>query len=194
MIKGSAWTRASWLLHLLLITIGTGIFFLSLYSASLSGLRRQLGLVGGDINQEVETNQLYRTILEVGAVPNCNYRQAVLSIPEYIFAQGSEKITLGRELSRRRVECALVYTLSGNAERGVYTMIKALRYDQAGLLLIEREIERDRANCTLYQTRLAVGYIEAYLEATRGVLRAAVEREYAEVQRLNARIVEKCGV
>lgn len=193
MTKG-AQTPINWILLLGLVGVGTAIFFFSLYTASLAGLKRQLGLVGGDINQEVRVNRLYRTLLEVGSVPSCNYRQAVAAIPHYIFAQGAEKVGLGRELARMRVECALAYTLAGNAERGVYTMLKALRYDQAGLLLIEREISKDMANCTLYQTSVAVGYIEAYIESTTGVARGVVEREYAEVQRLNERIIEQCGV
>ena len=66
------WYEVNWWLILLLVFVGVVIFFFSLYGASLSGLRRQLGLVGGDVNQSIDVNKLYRGVTEVGQVPRCD--------------------------------------------------------------------------------------------------------------------------
>ena len=113
-------------------------------------------------------------------------------IPKYVFARGTTKLILSKEAAKMRVECAIVYTLRGNAERGVYTIMKALRYEQSGLLYLERIISEDRTNCSYFQTSVSLGLVEAYRESVEGSVRGIVEREYGEVMRLNGRIAEMC--
>lgn len=185
--------KFNWWLVSGLLVVGMAIFFLSLYTASLAGLRRQLGLVGGDLRLSVDVPRLYRGIIEVGTVPQCAYWQSIVPVPRYIFAKEGEKLELGKVLAYRRIECAIDYTLSGNIERGVYTLLKAIRYQQAGLLLLEKGIANDKKMCNLYQSNSAFGYIEAYLEASTGSVRGTIEREYAELQRLAGQVVEMCA-
>ncbi len=183
-----------WVLNAGLLLGGLSIFLFSLYTASLSGLMRQLGLVGGDLSQSVDVNQLYRGIVEVGAVPSCEYVKTITKVPRYLLAEGEERLTLGRELARQRVECAMVYLLGGNTERGVYTMLKALRYEYGAVTMTQDWVRKDREACQQLQTNSAYGLVEAYLEAVEGSARGIIEREYAEVQRINRESAELCGL
>jgi hypothetical protein len=184
----------SWALSLGLITIGLGIFLFSLYTASLVGLRRQLGLVGGDLSQSVDVNQLYRGVVEVGSVPSCDYWRAIVRVPRYLFAEGEERLLLGRELAIERVNCAVAYLLAGNTERGVYTMLKAMRYEYGAVSLIGDLIKVDPGACQLLRTSSTYGFVEAYLEAVEGNARGIIEREYSEIQRISRQNLELCGL
>lgn len=186
--------KTNYLLVLFLLFVGFCIFLFSLYNASLVGLKRQLGLIGGDLTQSVDVNRLYRAVLEVGGVPSCEYWRAITPIPRYIFAVEVEKLSLGRELSTQRINCSIEYLLSGNTERGVYTMLKAVRYELAGAQIIERTIKSDTSQCGKLQTSASYGLIEAYLESVEGNARGIIEREYEELQRVNRQNLETCGL
>lgn len=187
-------SRINIVLYIALVIIGFLIFFFSLYTASLSGLRSQLGFVGGDLSQSVDINRLYRGVVETESTPICNYWESVAPVPRYIFASGDTRLVIARELSIARVECAIVYTLAGNVERGVYTLLKALRYEIAGLLYIEQQINNEMGDCSLYQPEYPLGLVESYLESVDGAARSIIEREYRETQRLRGKISEMCGV
>lgn len=177
-----------------LIVVGIVIFLFSLYTASLVGLRRQLGLVGGDLSQSVDVNRLYRGLVEVGTMPRCDYWKSILPVPRYTFARPIEKLQLGRELSSKRVNCAISYLLSGNSERGVYTMLKAMRYDLTGAQILNDLIRDDKNACGLLQTNSTYGLVETYLDSVEGNARGIIEREYSEVMRLNRQNSEVCGL
>lgn len=183
-----------WLLTLALLIVGVSIFLFSLYTASLVGLKRQLGLVGGDLSQSVDVNQLYRGVVEVGAVPVCDYWRTVASVPRYLLAEGEERLQLGRDLSGARANCAVVYLLEGNTERGVYTMLKALRYESSAAQLLQNWASENKEACQYLQTNTAYGLVEAYLDAVEGSARGIIEREYGEIMRLNRQNAEVCGL
>ncbi|MBP9702278.1 hypothetical protein KBD69_01195 [Candidatus Woesebacteria bacterium] len=186
--------KTNYLLVLFLLFVGFCIFIFSLYNASLVGLKRQLGLVGGDLTQSVDVNRLYRAVLEVGGVPSCEYWRSVAPIPRYIFAEDNEKMELGRDLSNQRINCSIDYLLSGNTERGVYSMLKAVRYELAGAQIMERTIKSNPSLCGKLQTNASYGLIEAYLESVEGNARGIIEREYEELQRVNRQNLETCGL
>lgn len=186
--------KLDWLLSLGLVFVGLSIFLFSLYNASLVGLKRQLGLVGGDLTQSVDVNRLYRAVLEVGGVPSCEYWRSITPIPRYIFAKDIEKLRLGRELSNQRINCSIEYLLSGNTERGVYTMLKAVRYELASAQIMEQTIKSDPSQCGKLQTNASYGLVEAYLESVEGNARGIIEREYEELQRVNRQNLETCGL
>jgi hypothetical protein len=175
-----------------MLGIGFLIFLMSLYSASLSGLQRQMGMVSGDVRASIDTNQFYRGLLEVGGVPRCMWWKASSAVPGYIFKAADSRVELGRELGRLRRDCAVGYILKGNAERGIYTLLKSLRYDQVRLLELEREIDRNRESCGQHEIENDYGIVEAYLSASTGSAYSIIEREYRDVGRLQSRLVELC--
>ena len=177
-----------------LVVVGISIFLFSLYTASLVGLRRQLGMVGGDLSQSVDVNRLYRGLVEVGTMPSCDYWRSIAPIPRYIFAKPIEKLQLGRELSSQRVSCSLVYLLNGNSERGVYTMLKALRYDLAGGQILNDLVRGNQEDCGLLLTNSTYGMVEVYLDSVEGNARGIIEREYKEIMRINRQNAEACGL
>lgn len=164
----------------------------SLYSASLAGLRRQLGVVGGDVAVQVDVASFYRGLLEFGQWPRCEYWKSTITIPRYLMAEPEEKLALSRDLSTARLACAATYTLNGNAERGVYTLLKGMRYEQVALMTVEQRARIDKRICDQYQTSAGYGIVEAYLGATTGRVYGVIEREYSEVQRLIAVVTELC--
>lgn len=180
------------ILVFLMLGVGVVILLLSLYSASLAGLQRQMGIVSGDARRNVDINQFSRGLIEVGGVPDCEWWKASSAVPGYIFTSAEKRVELGRELARLRRNCAASYLLRGNAERGVYTLLKSLRYDQVQLIEIEREIDEDRSNCSKYQIEGEYGQVEAYLSAATGSAFSVIEREYRDILRLQGRLLELC--
>ncbi|GAB4026523.1 MAG: hypothetical protein Fur0011_2470 [Candidatus Microgenomates bacterium] len=186
--------KSDYVISVGLVVFGIGIFLFSLYTASLVGLRRQLGLVGGDLSQSVDVNRLYRGLVEVGTLPTCDYWKSIVPVARYIFASPLEKLQLGRELSSGRVNCAISYLLSGNTERGVYTMLKAMRYDFSGAQILNELIRDNPKQCGLLQSNSAYGMVEVYLDSTEGSVRGIIEREYSEIIRLNRQNAEVCSM
>ncbi len=186
--------KTNYVLSAGLIAVGLIIFLFSLYTASLVGLRRQLGLVGGDLSQSIDVNRLYRGLVEVGSMPKCDYWRSILPVPRYVFAKPMEKLQLGKELSSQRINCAISYLLSGNSERGVYTMLKAMRYDINGAQILNSLIKSDRRNCGLIQTNSNHGMVETYLDSVEGNARGIIEREYNEAMRIDHQNSEVCGL
>jgi len=186
--------KLNYLISVGLVVVGISIFLFSLYMASLVGLRRQLGLVGGDLSQSIDVNRLYRGLIEVGTMPTCDYWKSIVPVPRYIFAEPLQKLQLGRELSSRRVNCAITYLLSGNSERGVYTMLKALRYDLAGGQIMNELVKENKEFCGLLLTNSTYGMIETYLDSVEGNARGIIEREYEEIMRINRQNAEVCGL
>lgn len=186
--------KTNYVISVGLIVVGIGIFLFSLYTASLVGLRRQLGIVGGDLSQSIDVNRLYRGLVEVGTMPSCDYWKSIMPVPRYIFAKPLEKLQLGRELSSRRVNCSLTYLLAGNSERGVYTMLKALRYDLVGGQIMNQLVKDNREVCGLLLTNSAYGMVEVYLDSVEGNARGIIEREYQEIMRVNRQNAEACGL
>src|SRR5690242_4542868 len=114
----------------LLLLFGLTVGVVSLYFSSLSGIMGKLGLLGGDLRQAVSANTLVRNVYEVGNPPVCDWWESVQLVPQYLFSPADARIELGLMLATRRIECGVVYTLKGNVERGVYTMIKGLYYER----------------------------------------------------------------
>ncbi len=179
------------ILVVVMLVVGLSILMMSLYSASLAGLQRQMGMVRGDVRQNIDVNKFYRGLIEVGGVAECEWWRATAAVPSYIFMDRSDRVELGRELARMRRNCAVTYILHGNAERGVYTLLKSLRYDQVQLLEVEREIDLDKGNCDKYVAG-EYGQVEAYLSAASGSAFNIIEREYRDVSRLQGRLIELC--
>lgn len=175
-----------------LLLIGVGVFLFSLYVASLSGLMSKLGLVGGDLRQELDTNKLYRGLMEVGGIPNCDWWETTKTIPEYIFTPKNKRIKLGLEVGKKRRNCAINYVLNGNVERGVYTMLKGVRYERLNLLELERGVLRDKTKCIEYNPR-DYGDIEVFIESSRGNVRSVIYKEYEEISQIRSRLEESCG-
>lgn len=186
--------KTNYVVSAALVVVGIGIFLFSLYTASLVGLRRQLGIVGGDLSQSIDVNRLYRGLVEVGTMPSCDYWKSIMPVPRYIFAKPLEKLQLGRELSSRRVNCSLTYLLAGNSERGVYTMLKALRYDLAGGQIMNELVKENKEHCGLLLTNATYGMVETYLDSVEGNARGIIEREYQEIMRVNRQNAEVCGL
>lgn len=180
------------ILVIFMLGIGFLIFLMSLYSASLAGLQRQMGIVSGDVRQSIDINVFSRGLLEVGGVPNCAWWQATIAVPGYVFTSSAQRVELGSELARLRRDCAVGYILAGNAERGIYTLLKSLRYDHMRLLEMEREVDRDRNKCGQHEIEGDYGIVEAYLSASTGSAHAIIEREFGDVNRLQGRLIELC--
>lgn len=176
----------------LLLLFGIGVGITSLYFASLAGLMGKLGLIGGDLRQAVRVNELMRSVYEVGTTPSCNWWSSVHDVPRYLFSTQDRRIDLGLELGTKRVECGVIYTLRGNVERGVYTMIKGLYYERANHQEIWRLVEENTENCKLFDHDRGYGYVEAYLEASEGNVRQSVASIFEDVSRLREKVRERC--
>lgn len=183
-----------WNKILIVFMLGSGflIFLMSLYSASLSGLQRQMGIVSGDVRVNIDNNKLYRGLVDVSGIPNCKWWKASSSVPRYLFTPVSGRVDLGRELGKLRRDCAVEYILKGNSERGVYTLLKSLRYEHVRLLELEREIDADRSNCGQHEIEGDYGIVEVYLSASTGSAYNIIEREFRDVGRLQSRLIELC--
>lgn len=183
--------RVRWLTWLLLL-FGITVGMVSLYFSSILGLMGKLGLVGGDLNQAVRRNDLARAVYEVGVAPQCDPWATVAGVPKYLLAKPVERINLGLQLGKRRMECGMVYTMSGNVEKGIYTMIKGLYYDRVNHHELLKLVEEDRGNCKLYDSGRDYGYVEAYIESSEGNARESVLSLFHDVALLREKVAERC--
>lgn len=178
-------------LTFVLLLVGFGVFLFSLYVASVSGLMNKIGLIGGDLRQSVDTNKLYRGMQEYGGVTACRWWDTTKLIPIYLFKDKDERVELGRELGKERRNCAYNYLLAGNTERGVYTLLKGLKYERANLEVLLKIVEVDKAKCLIEEV-LNYGDIEAYLEAADGSAGIVIQKEYDEIGNMRNRLDEMC--
>jgi hypothetical protein len=176
----------------LLLFFGIAVGVASLYFSSLSGLMGKLGLVGGDLTQAVQVNDLVRNIYEVGTPPSCDWWRSVASVPQYLFSPASERVALGLTLASYRTQCGIVYTLGGNIERGIYTLVKGLYYERANHLELLRLVETDTTFCELFESARDYGYVEAYLASSEGNAYQSVWTLFDETQRLRQKVLERC--
>jgi hypothetical protein len=175
-----------------LLFFGVTVGLVSLYFSSLSGLMGKLGLVGGDLNQAVHTNDFVRNVYEVGTTPQCAWWDSVKAVPQYLFSPADSRVELGLVLAQRRTECGVVYILDGNIERGIYTLLKGLYYERANHLELLRLVEKDTSYCTLFDDHRSYGYIEAYLQSSEGNARDSIAPVFAEVEGLRQSVSERC--
>lgn len=176
----------------LLLFFGITVGVVSLYFSSLAGLMGKLGLVGGDLHQAVHANDLVRNIYEVGTTPSCDWWRSITPVPRYLFSPAKDRIELGLSLASRRIACSVVYTLDGNVERGIYTMIKGLYYERANHLEMLRLVEEDSAYCSLFDPTRSYGYVEAYLGSSEGNARESIWTLFDDTQRLRQKVSERC--
>ena len=183
----------NWILIFGLLILGTGVFLVSLYFASIAGLRNKLGLVGGDLRTAVHPNELSRGAYEAGGIPTCDFKAAVVPIPQYLVARPEERVQLGLRLGELRIKCGIAYILQGNVDRGVFTLIKGMYYERANSQETLELVEHDRQQCAkLFDAERDYGYVEAFLEASEGNSRSVVESIYSEVRDVRGRVAERC--
>ncbi|HBD02464.1 MAG: hypothetical protein UX38_C0001G0109 [Microgenomates group bacterium GW2011_GWC1_46_16] len=175
-----------------LVAMGVSIFVISLYLASITGVMQKMGLVGGDVSRAVKQEVLVEVVAEAGGIPQCDYWEAVKMIPQYLTTSPSRRIKLGLQMGEVRIACGVVYSLQGNVERGVYTLIKGLYYERTNTQELLKLVESDKQNCVLFSADRNYGYVEAFIEASEGNARIAVENLYREVGEVRGSVAERC--
>lgn len=175
-----------------LLLLGLLVFGFSLYVASLSGLMNRLGLMGGDLRESIDANELYRGVMEGGGIPECEWWVTTKMIPRYLFTPKEQRVELGLQLGKQRRNCAITYLLAGNTERGVYTLLKGMRYERVNLIELLRQMERGRRSCDPRLTTADLGMVEAFIEASRGNPRDVIYKEYEEIGQIRSRLEERC--
>ncbi|KKU45090.1 MAG: hypothetical protein UX62_C0042G0004 [Microgenomates group bacterium GW2011_GWA2_46_7] len=181
----------NWLI-VLLVVIGVGVGAISLYMASLYGVMTKMGLVGGDLHQSIDVNELARQLRSMENQPNCGIINVSKKIPYYLSLQGESRAQLAGELGRERIGCGIKYVQIGNVERGVYTLVKGLYYLKNHYGEIREMVEMDRTKCSLLGDSLYESWIEGYLLATKGRAQQVVWEVYKQVEGERARVEELC--
>ena len=176
----------------ILVIVGVCIGFVSLYFASLTGVMSRLGFVGGDITREVRVNELVRGVRDIPGRTTCDAWQAILPVPTYLFDSRQARIPLGFTLGYERVVCGVGYTISGNTERGVYTMLKGLYYVRSSYLDLGNYAARDSSLCLTRQADLVDPWVGAYLAASHGKVHDVIANVYQEIQEERAHVAELC--
>lgn len=179
-------------LIILLVLVGTAVFAMSLYMASLSGVMSKMGLVGGDFSQSIDSNELARQLRSQDKSVNCNMWNVTRKIPSYLFSKGEEKIKLSGILGGERIVCGINLVQAGNVERGVYTVIKGLYYLKSHYTEMRVVIESDKNKCQLLTDPTYERSVEGYLMATDGRVHEVVLNVYGEVERSRGRVEELC--
>ena len=182
----------NWLTIILILT-GVGIGVISLYMASLSGVMRKMGLVGGDFRDSIKTNELARLIMKQKGTSDCGIWRTVQTIPSYWNSQNEERVMMSRELGGLRIVCGVRQVQSGNVERGVYTIMKGLYYLREHYMELRILVEQDMGKCELLQAPDYERWIEGYLMATSGRAHELVLDVYKQVQIGRAGVEELCS-
>lgn len=185
--------KLNYLVMALLVTIGVGVGAVSLYMASLSGVMRKMGLVGGDFSQSVDTNELARQMMFQKKDTECGIWQNAVPVPRYLFSKGEERVRYAGELGGERIICGVRLVQRGNVERGVYTIVKGLYYLRSHYSEMRNLIQNNRDKCSLLQSPDYERWVEGYLNATEGRVHELVLDVYKQVQIGRAGIEELCS-
>ncbi len=177
-----------------LVVSGFLVGFVSLYFSSLSGVMSRLGFVGGDLTREVRVNDLVRGLRDIPNKPSCDFWGAITPVPSYLFASGERRVLLGFSLGYERVVCGAHYIISGNAERGVYTILKGIYYLRSSYLELGKSIPQSPALCTLREGDMVDPWVAAYLFASRGTAHDVIYNAWREVSEDRAHVAELCNV
>ena len=178
-------------LAVILVFLGILVGVISLYTASLAGVMGKMGLVGGDFSQEVDVNELARYLREE-EVPDCRPKTTMGKIPQYLLSRGQERLILSGELGSQRIICGVIYTQNQNVERGTYTVVKGLYYLKNYYGDLRRMVQTDESKCGLMMPSKYEGYVEGYLNATRGRVNEVVYEVYKQVEDMRAGVDELC--
>ncbi len=177
-----------------LVFSGFLVGFVSLYFSSLSGVMNRLGFVGGDLTREVRVNDLVRGLRDIPDKPSCDFWGAIAPVPSYLFARGEQRIVLGFTLGYDRVVCGTHYIISGNAERGIYTILKGIYYLRSSYLELGKSIPQSPALCMLRGGDTVDPWVAAYLSASRGTAHDVIYNAWREVFEDRAHVAELCNV
>lgn len=183
------WKR--WL-FVFLVAFGCMVGVISLYYSSLSGVMSKLGLLSGDPSTLIDRNELARGMRGIGGTLTCDYWGAVSLSPHYLLTPAAERIQLGAMLGYKRMECGVVYGLSGNVERSVYTFLKGLYYLRSSYLTYLELVSRDPSICAAYRFPAITPMLATYIASTRGNARSAVEPVVAHIIELQQKVQERC--
>lgn len=179
------------LLVIFLVMIGVGVGFVSLYTASISGVMGKMGLVGGDFSQTIKKNELVKLLVQADDV-DCNLLSVGARVPNYLISRGEEKIVTSGEFGKIRILCGIRHVQRGNVERGVYTIIKGLYYLKTHYVEMREVVQKDVKKCEIL-TDIEYGrWVEGYLNATEGRIHEIVLELYKQVEGERARVEELC--
>lgn len=176
----------------LLVLLGAGIGVVSLYTASMAGIMTKMGLVGADAGRMIEVNELARRTRGIESRYVCDIWSVGNKIPHYWSSKGLEKLDLMRQMGEQRIECAITFIKEGNADRGIYTMVKGLYYLKNRYWELRPRVEQDRSLCSLAKAQQYEAWVEGYLGASEGSAREVVGKIYKEVEEERARVEELC--
>ncbi|MFH1244671.1 MAG: hypothetical protein V1487_03855 [bacterium] len=177
---------------LILVVVGVGVGMVSLYMASISGVMTKMGLVGGDLRQSIDVNEMTRQLRSMEEQPNCGVVAVSKNIPYYLSLRGEGRVSLAGELGRERISCGIKYVQSGNIERGVYTLVKGLYYLKNQYSELRKMVEVEKTKCNLLSDSKYESWVEGYLLSTVGQARQVVLEVYKQVERERARVEELC--
>jgi hypothetical protein len=180
------------LMQILLLVIGGGIGVVSLYTASMAGVMAKMGLLGADAGRMIDVNELARRTRGMKQEYRCDFGSVVSLIPRYWGARGDGRLAIMQKLGEQRIECGINYVKNGNAERGVYTMVKGLYYLKNRYLALRGAVEKERANCELARDHHYEAWVEAYLGASTGNAEQVVLKIYKQVEEERSRVEELC--
>ncbi len=176
----------------LLLMMGIGVGVVSLYMASLTGVMAKMGLVGGDIAQSIDTNELARRTRGMESQYRCDIWAVTRAIPNYWRLRGEGRVEAAKELGQERIECGIRYVRAGNFERGIYTMVKGLHYlrNRHGELRVS--VAQASSKCGLVGAPIYEGWVEAYLTSAEGNAQRVVLDIYKQVEVERAGVEELC--
>lgn len=179
-------------LVVLLVILGCSVGVMSLYMASLSGVMGKMGLVGGDFSQAIRVNELARQVMAQKEEGKCNVLEVAKKVPGYLFSKGEERVVLSGELGGQRIICGIKHVLAGNVERGVYTIMKGLRYLKGHYTELRILVEGDSSKCELLTSPVYERWVEGYLLSSEGRVHEVVLEVYNQVEASRGRVEELC--
>ncbi len=175
-----------------LFVFGLIILMMSLYTASLSGVMNKMGLVGGDLRQSINFNELARRLRGLDNRADCGVWHVTKNVPSYLFAKGQDKVRLAIELGGERIVCGIMYTQDGNVERGIYTLVKGVNYLTRYFEQTRIALEGNTAKCSDLKQMHYAEWVEAYLMASDGRAHDVVYEAYKQMELSRARVEEIC--
>lgn len=184
--------KVNYLLVVLIVLVGLGVGFMSLYMASLSGIMAKMGLVGGDFSQAVNSSELEKQLVRYPSNVDCRITAVAKNIPKYLLSKGSERVVLSGVLGGERIVCGVGYVQRKNVERGVYTIVKGLYYLKTHYGEMRTLVEQDNAQCKLLSNPDYERWVESYLNATEGRIHDVVLDVYKQVESERAHVEELC--
>lgn len=177
---------------ILMLGVGISVGAFSLYTASLSGVKAKMGLLGGDIIQSLDQNQLSRNILSIDREYDCRTWHIAKDVPRYLVSKGEERTLITHELGGDRIICGVKHVKAGNVERGAYTIVKGLYYLRSHYIVLRDQIQNRAGSCNELEEPIIERWVEAYLDATEGSLHEAVYKVYKEVESARSGVEELC--